>query len=92
MEPVLKPQWWMDCSKEAARGVRTGDPLVGWMPWQQVQAVKEGKLRIEPSYYESTWFNWLENIRDWCVSRQLWWGHRIPAYKVVKPCYTEEQW
>ncbi|KAF4677606.1 hypothetical protein FOL47_000561 [Perkinsus chesapeaki] len=77
VEPVLKPQWWMDCSKEAARGV---------------QAVKEGKLKIEPSYYESTWFNWLENIRDWCISRQLWWGHRIPAYKVVKPCQTEDQW
>ncbi|KAF4712861.1 hypothetical protein FOZ63_003288, partial [Perkinsus olseni] len=77
VEPVLKPQWWMDCSKEAARGV---------------QAVKEGKLKIEPSYYEGTWFNWLENIRDWCVSRQLWWGHRIPAYKVVKPSYPEEQW
>ena len=44
--------------------------------------MKDGELKLIPSSYEKVWFQWLENIRDWCISRQLWWGHRIPAYFV----------
>ena len=68
IEPILKPQWWVNCKEMAAEGCR---------------AVREGGLEIIPQDFEATWFRWLENIRDWCISRQLWWGHRIPAYYVV---------
>merc|ERR1719245_158786 len=44
--------------------------------------VKSGELKIIPETSEKTWFYWLENPQDWCISRQLWWGHRIPAYFV----------
>lgn len=65
IEPMLKPQWWVNCSGMAKRAV---------------DAVRNGELKIMPPDHEKTWYGWLENIRDWCVSRQLWWGHRIPAY------------
>jgi valyl-tRNA synthetase len=46
------------------------------------QRTKAGELHIAPKQSESDWFRWLENIQDWCISRQLWWGHRCPAYFV----------
>jgi len=77
IEPFLKPQWWMDCKELAARSVK---------------AVREGELKIVPEFHHQTWYNWLENIQEWCISRQLWWGHRVPAYKVVEPKQKEEMW
>jgi valyl-tRNA synthetase len=68
IEPLLKPQWWVDC-KEMAR--RAGE------------AVTNKQLEILPPRYTNTWFEWLRDIRDWCISRQLWWGHRIPAWLVT---------
>eukprot|EP00668_Euglena_longa_P029415 GGOE01036763.1.p1 GENE.GGOE01036763.1~~GGOE01036763.1.p1 ORF type:complete len:1140 (-),score=413.15 GGOE01036763.1:106-3372(-) len=67
LEPRVKPQWYCDCSEMAARAVA---------------AVDAGELRIIPSSHEAVWRHWLNNIQDWCISRQLWWGHRIPAYYV----------
>ena len=67
VEPLLKPQWYMDCHDAARRAV---------------EAVRSGELSILPKEHVNTWYRWLENIHDWCISRQLWWGHRIPAYQV----------
>ena len=65
VEPMLKPQWWVDCKDMAAAAL---------------DAVKTGEMQIIPETSEKEWFRWLENIQDWCISRQLWWGHRVPAY------------
>jgi valyl-tRNA synthetase len=67
VEPLMKPQWWVDCSNLAIPAIK---------------AVRSGELKIVPQTSENEWFRWLENIQDWCISRQLWWGHRIPAYFV----------
>ncbi|XP_050301652.1 valine--tRNA ligase-like isoform X2 [Anthonomus grandis grandis] len=69
VEYLTKPQWFLSCSQMAERAVLD---------------VREGKLQIEPAGFEKVWYQWLENIRDWCISRQLWWGHRIPAYSCHK--------
>ena len=65
IEPLVQPQWYVDCSGPAKRAC---------------DAVRSGELRILPKMHEKTWFQWLENIRPWCISRQLWWGHRIPVW------------
>jgi valyl-tRNA synthetase len=67
IEPLLKPQWWVSCSK---------------MAQDAMDAVTRGELTIQPKQSEREWFRWLSNINDWCISRQLWWGHRVPAYFV----------
>jgi len=77
LEPTLKPQWWMNCQDLAAKSVK---------------ALREGDLQIVPEMHHHTWYHWLENIQEWCISRQLWWGHRIPAYRVVKPVQETEAW
>uniref|UniRef100_A0A8B9RRL8 valine--tRNA ligase n=1 Tax=Accipiter nisus TaxID=211598 RepID=A0A8B9RRL8_9AVES len=68
VEPLLKPQWYVRC-QGLARGAAA--------------AVRRGDLRLRPPAHARTWFQWMDNIRDWCISRQLWWGHRIPAYFVT---------
>ena len=67
VEPSLKPQWWVNCQDMAK---------------DACDAVKTGKLEISPALSEREWYRWLEVPQDWCISRQLWWGHRIPAYLV----------
>lgn len=52
------------------------------MAAKATEAVKSGELKIIPEQFKKTWYYWMEGIRDWCISRQLWWGHRIPAYFV----------
>jgi len=65
LEPMITPQWYVNCNGMAKRAV---------------DAVLNDQLKIIPAEHEKTWFHWLENIKDWCVSRQLWWGHQIPAW------------
>ncbi len=65
VEPMIKKQWFVRM-----------DELIK----PAVEGVKNGDIRLMPERMEKTYFNWTDNIRDWCISRQLWWGHRIPAY------------
>ncbi len=65
IEPLISVQWFARMELLAAKGL---------------QAVKDGRIKIIPERFEKVYFNWLENIKDWCISRQLWWGHRIPAW------------
>ncbi len=65
VEPMVKPQWFV-AMEELAKPA--------------IEAVKNGDLKFVPANYDKTYLHWLEGIRDWCISRQLWWGHRIPAY------------
>ena len=81
VEPVIRPQWWVSCKGMAEAATA---------------AVRSGELLIVPPIHQATWFTWLKDIQDWCISRQLWWGHRIPAYHVSingrEDTDDEEQW
>ena len=65
IEPMIKKQWFVKM-----------DELIK----PAVEAVKKGEIKLIPERMDKTYYNWTDNIRDWCISRQLWWGHRIPAY------------
>jgi valyl-tRNA synthetase len=65
IEPWLTDQWYVDAKTLAGPAI---------------EAVRSGDIKVVPQTWEKTWFNWLENIQPWCVSRQLWWGHQIPAW------------
>ncbi|KAI5332288.1 hypothetical protein L3X38_022417 [Prunus dulcis] len=71
VEPMIKPQWYLKCS---GMGKQALDAAVD---------DENRKLEIIPRQYTAEWKRWLENIRDWCISRQLWWGHRVPAWYLV---------
>ncbi len=65
VEPIVSKQWFVKMGPLAAPAIKV---------------VKDKKIEFIPSRFSKTYFNWLDNIKDWCISRQLWWGHRIPAY------------
>jgi valyl-tRNA synthetase len=65
IEPLSTMQWYVDTKPLASAAIN---------------AIRSGRIRIIPSSWENTYFSWMENIRDWCISRQIWWGHRIPAW------------
>ena len=65
VEPMMSTQWYVRIQPLADKAI---------------DAVRDGRIRIVPERFEKVYFHWLENIQDWCISRQLWWGHRIPAW------------
>ncbi len=65
IEPILSKQWFVK---------------MGPLAEPAIEVVKDGRIKFVPERFSKTYFNWMENIQDWCISRQLWWGHRIPAY------------
>jgi len=65
LEPMLSTQWFVRIKPLADKAIA---------------AVRDGRTTFHPKFWENTYFNWMENVHDWCISRQLWWGHRIPAY------------
>ncbi|KAJ6989708.1 hypothetical protein D5086_014430 [Populus alba] len=71
VEPMIKPQWFVNCQSMAKQALEVA--MDGEIP----------RLEFIPKQYLAEWKRWLENIRDWCISRQLWWGHRIPAWYVT---------
>jgi len=77
IEPLLRPQWYVRC---------------GDMGKAAAEVVRNGELKIFPEDFKDTWYYWTENLRDWCISRQLWWGHRIPAYRAVHRQSGEASW
>ena len=78
IEPYLSEQWFMKMSAEGG-SASGGDDLVT----PAIKVVKEGRIKFYPAHWEKTYFHWMENISDWCISRQLWWGHRIPVWYCV---------
>ena len=71
IEPMLTDQWFVDLTSEKGRGAITQPAL---------DAVRKGDIKFVPENWATTYTQWLDNIQDWCISRQLWWGHRIPAW------------
>ncbi len=73
VEPLPKLQWWVAVNKEVPGRGKTLKELM-------LEPVRNGELKIIPDHFEKTYFHWIENLRDWCISRQIWYGHRIPVW------------
>jgi valyl-tRNA synthetase len=78
VEPYLTDQWYVDLTREVQEDGRPGGKAQITDP--SIEAVRSGNIRFVPGNHANTYFKWLENIQDWCISRQIWWGHRIPAW------------
>ncbi len=78
VEPMLSFQWFARTQSEPPSG--DAEPLAK----PAIRAVRNGDTTFHPKFWENTYFNWMEHIHDWCISRQLWWGHRIPAYTCAR--------
>jgi valyl-tRNA synthetase len=78
IEPMLTDQWFVDLTRDTLPDGRPGGRRAITQP--ALEAVTGGAIRFVPESWATTYVQWLENIQDWCISRQLWWGHRIPAW------------
>ncbi len=78
VEPYLTDQWYVDLTTETQADGRPGGKTAITQP--SIDAVKNGSIKFVPDNWSKTYYQWLDNIEDWCISRQIWWGHRIPAW------------
>ncbi|HKT26650.1 valine--tRNA ligase, partial [Dyella sp.] len=78
IEPMLTDQWFVDLTSDTQKDGRPGGRKAITEP--ALDAVRSGAIKFVPENWTTTYTQWLENIQDWCISRQLWWGHRIPAW------------
>jgi len=78
VEPYLTDQWYVDLTTDTQEDGRPGGRALITTP--SIEAVKNGSIRFVPENWSKTYYQWLDNIEDWCISRQIWWGHRIPAW------------
>lgn len=81
IEPQISEQWFIDVNKPAVEWKGKKRSLKEVMQ----MVVRDGDIQILPKRFEKVYFSWIDNLRDWCVSRQIWWGHRIPAWYRPKP-------
>lgn len=80
IEPQIMLQWFVDVNKKiSARGNKSLKKLM-------LEPVRDGKIKILPDYFEKVYYNWIENLQDWCISRQIWYGHRIPVWYHEPKC------
>ncbi|WP_206999782.1 valine--tRNA ligase [Trinickia mobilis] len=77
LEPMLTDQWFVAMSKPAPEGTFNPGKSIAETA---LNAVRSGEIKLVPENWTATYYQWLENIQDWCISRQLWWGHQIPAW------------
>ena len=80
LEPYLTDQWFVDLTSETRRDGQPGKGGLAAITQPALAAVADGRIGFVPDNWKNTYNQWLNNIQDWCISRQLWWGHRIPAW------------
>ncbi len=78
LEPFLTDQWFVDLTRDQLPDGRPGGRRQITEP--SIDAVRSGRIRFVPGNWDKTYYDWMTNLQDWCISRQLWWGHRIPAW------------
>ncbi len=84
IEPQIKEQWFVDVNREfllkksKIKGIKSGEKTT--LKKMMKAAVKNGQIKILPKRFEKVYFHWIDNLRDWCISRQIWYGHRIPVW------------
>ncbi len=78
VEPYLTDQWFVDLTRQTLDDGRPGGKALITDP--SLDVVRDGRIKFVPDNWSKTYFQWLENIQDWCISRQIWWGHRIPCW------------